>query len=86
MTIRAVVTGGSGFIGSHLIKRLEKDGYETYNVDMNDKNNSVDIRNMNKLKLIFKEVKPDVVFHLAALASVLLCERYEYEAYEINTL
>ena len=31
--MRILITGGSGFIGTHLINRLLNDGHEVYNLD-----------------------------------------------------
>ena len=31
--MRAIVTGGAGFIGSHIVDRLVKDGYEVFVID-----------------------------------------------------
>lgn len=77
---RVLVTGGSGFIGSHLCRRLLNEGAELY---VTVKYNSVidnvrlagvwgqirfveaDLRNPDSLTQI-REIKPQVVFHLAA--------------------
>lgn len=31
--MRVLITGGSGFIGTHLIKKLSSDGHDIYNLD-----------------------------------------------------
>ena len=74
---RAIVTGGAGFIGSHVVDRLVKDGYEVIVIDnesseCNNKfyyNNKAeyykyDIEDYNSIEPLFKGV--DYVFHLAA--------------------
>ena len=79
---KVIVTGGSGFIGSNLIKFLIKNNYFVINIDKNTySKNSYILKNINKKKYIFhkldinnkKEVlkilkknKPSAIFNLAA--------------------
>ena len=48
-----VVTGGSGFIGSHIIKSLEKENHNVYNIDrkkfLDKENIDIDINDFNNL-------------------------------------
>ena len=57
--MRIIVTGGSGFIGAHLIKRLQKDGHKTINRDI------VDGYDVAHPKTGFFAGKVDAIFHLA---------------------
>jgi UDP-glucose 4-epimerase len=84
--LRALVTGGAGFIGSHLVDRLIKDGYEVVVLDnffsgeiKNIKHHPDsrrfhlvrgDVRNPGDVREAVKNV--DAVFHLAAVVSVPL--------------
>ena len=45
-----------------------------------------DIRDQEKLLDLFLEIRPDVVFHAAALKHLTLLERYPMEAYKTNVL
>ncbi len=74
---KAVVTGGAGFIGSHLTDALIRDGFEVIvldnlstgkrsQVNKGAKFVKVDVRNLKKIKPYFKGV--DLVFHTAAQA------------------
>lgn len=74
---RAVVTGGAGFIGSHLVDLLVGEGVEVLVVDdlssgdrafVNEEAKLVvvDVRDRDGLARAFRDAKPDVVFHLAA--------------------
>lgn len=74
--MRVLVTGGAGFIGSHIVDRLVNDGHEVMVIDDESANNEVfywndrstnhkaDITNYDEIVGIFKDI--DVVFHLAA--------------------
>ncbi len=64
-----LVTGASGFIGSHLIKRLEKEGHKVIKLDYSGKkiDIKIDITKLRALKQILKKInRPQVVIHLAA--------------------
>ena len=76
---RVVVTGGAGFIGSHLTDALIKDGFDVVVLDnlstgkksqVNKKAKfiKIDIRDLKKIKPYFKGV--DLVFHTAARARI----------------
>jgi UDP-glucose 4-epimerase len=79
----AFVTGGAGYLGSHLAKALKQAGYYTFCFDLmppeNEKywdNYTVgDVRNLDDLYEAFElqrisGIKFDVVFHLAGLIEV----------------
>jgi GDP-L-fucose synthase len=61
-SMKTVVTGGSGFLGSHLVELLEADGHDVHIVRSKD----TDLTNANAVAQLFEEQKPDRVFHLAA--------------------
>jgi UDP-glucose 4-epimerase len=77
---RAVVTGGAGFIGSHLVRRLQSDGWSVLVVDDLSTGRSdrlpagvtLDVRDISAddLEAPFRSWRPDAVFHLAAQSSV----------------
>lgn len=46
----------------------------------------VDIRDGEALALMFDEIRPDIVFHAAALKHLPLLEQFPYEAYKSNVL
>ncbi len=72
-----MVTGGSGFIGSFLCKRLVGLGYDVYNYDINTPawNSGAtfiqgSIFDRERLFEVFSDIIPTYVFHLAAKADV----------------
>ncbi len=78
----AIVTGGAGFIGSHVVDALIADGYAVTVIDDLSTGNparvakEADLREMDIVDLaalarVAEEVGPDAIFHLAAQASVV---------------
>ena len=83
--MRALVTGGAGFIGSTLVDRLLRDGHEVVVVDdlrRGRRENLVTAETTGRIRLVeldvaspqlhdlLAEVKPEAVFHLAAQIDV----------------
>lgn len=90
-----LVTGGSGYIGGHVIRNLLDTGIETVNLDIDYEsgllkfqdeilNETCDIRDISALNQIFRKYSFAGVIHLAALKSVEDSLRMQEEYYEIN--
>jgi UDP-glucose 4-epimerase len=97
---RVLVTGGSGFIGAHLVKRLVQMDAEVYllslnrsvidNVRLKDvwsklRIVNADIRNFDSLASL-KKLEPEIVFHLAAYHHVGDSFTHFSEALDTNCL
>jgi len=81
-----IITGGNGFIGLHLIKKLVKLNFNVFNIDIKNKRKPLDITDFEEMRKIFKTIRPDVVIHLAAIASVPYCEKNIEKAYRVNVM
>ncbi len=93
--MRAAVTGGAGFIGSHVVDALVARGDEVYVVDnfatgrrenLNEAATLMEIDIREPLAGLFEEIQPELVVHLAAQADVgTSVERPLFDA-EVNVV
>ncbi len=60
---RITITGGKGFLGTHLIRHMRGKGYGNITIADLPEYNLVDISGVRRL---YDETKPDIVVHLAA--------------------
>lgn len=95
----AIVTGGAGFIGSHMVDILLKKNFKVRVIDnlsggrlenlkhhLNEKNlyfKNIDIRNCKPKDPIFKNV--DVVFHFAGIGDIVPSIEKPQEYLDVNT-
>ncbi|MEM1520241.1 MAG: NAD-dependent epimerase/dehydratase family protein [Candidatus Bathyarchaeia archaeon] len=80
-----VVTGGHGFIGSHLVEYLRRLGYDVLTLDKQGNGRAkYDISTPGEWVRYLKEA--DLVFHLAALADVRACNENPELAFKDNTV
>jgi len=61
---RIVVTGGTGFLGKNVVKKLKEHGCENIFVP---KHSEYDLTDVEAIKKMYDNLKPDVVIHLAAV-------------------
>ncbi len=78
MTGPILITGGAGFVGSHLVERLVADGQPVHVVDDLSRGSAdwlpdgvrlevVDVRDAHGLRRVVEQVRPETVVHLAAM-------------------
>jgi len=81
---KVLITGNSGYIGSHLSKMLRTD-YQIYGLDINPSQYSVtDHYQLNINKVFNIDMEFDAVIHLAALVNVSESERMPIQYYITN--
>ncbi len=93
--LSAIVTGGAGFIGSHLVNALLAQGYEVTVIDDLSSGDArrvaaaarlreLDIVDRAVVEAVVAEVKPQTVFHLAAQSSVVVSVENPGRDCEVN--
>jgi len=87
--LRLLITGASGLLGSELSKMALQEGYDVYSAYFKHKKThgkpvKLDIRKLRSVERTFKEIKPDVTIHAAALTEVDRCEREKEFAWDVN--
>jgi len=92
--VRAIVTGGAGFIGSHVVEALLARGDEVHVLDDLSKGRRENVPPAAELHVadirqpdeVFDAVRPEAVFHLAAQADVRVSvERPDFDA-DVNVV
>jgi UDP-glucose 4-epimerase len=95
MSTSAIVTGGAGFIGSHVVDALLADGYAVTVVDDLSSGDAarvakdatlveLDIVDAPALQALVSEVAPRAIFHLAAQSSVVVSVENPGRDCEVN--
>ncbi len=95
---RILVTGGNGFLGKRLGKRLRELGHEVVLAGRNNKQNflatefsgckniAMDVASIESVRDIFTQIQPTVVVHAAATKFVDISERQPMETIDVNVL
>ncbi len=60
---RITITGGKGFLGTHLVRKMKEKGYKNIAVADLPEYNLID---PDGVKRLYDETRPDIVIHLAA--------------------
>jgi len=95
MSTPVIVTGGAGFIGSHVVDALLADGYAVTVIDDLSSGDAarvaadarlveLDIVDAAALEAVVADVKPRAIFHLAAQSSVVVSVENPGRDCEVN--
>lgn len=86
-----IITGGSGYIGSHVVQLLAKKGFDPIIFDRTPPHDSAharyergDVRIYENLRRVFVRYHPAGIIHLAAQTSVTEAERQPRECADVN--
>lgn len=92
-----LVTGGAGFVGTHVTEELLNSGATVNIVDnlfagerayVRDGAtlHEVDIRDRDKLVKVVHEIDPEIIIHLAAIHYIPYCNDHPEEAFDVNVM
>ena len=93
---KIIITGGAGFIGSAVTKKLQQEGHELFIIDNlsfgkrefihvdNDHFFNNDILDLPSMMNIMGRIRPEIVIHLAAVHFIPYCNQHPYESSNIN--
>ena len=94
---KVLVTGVTGFIGSHLVPKLVERNYEVYMLLRHITGRYVlgeqargavfcDLRDLFAVRKAVVEIQPDVVIHMAAITPVSYSYDHPQEVFMVNTI
>lgn len=95
--MRVLITGGTGFAGSHLAEHLLDQGQDVVLLARPEGNSgsaahlrararvaTADLRDFDAVRAILDDIRPQRIFHLAAFSSVIESTRDPRHCYQIN--
>ncbi|HAO13202.1 MAG TPA: NAD(P)-dependent oxidoreductase [Planktothrix sp. UBA8407] len=89
---KLLITGASGFLGWHLCQ-IAQTQWQVYGITNSKTINipnihlfKTDLTDIQALKNLFQEIKPDAVIHTAAQSQPNFCQQYPEISYQINVI
>ena len=95
---KILITGGTGFLGKRLGKKFKESGHDVVLTARNNKQNSlareysgcevlaIDVSNIESVRDIVTQVKPEAIIHAAATKFVDISEKQPMETIDINVV
>lgn len=80
-SIRVLITGDKGYIGSNLKRFLRKKGFEVKGYDIKDGKDILDTK-----KFVLKMKSCHFIYHCAAIVGVQACQANREQAYKVNVI
>lgn len=91
--MKALIIGGGGFAGGYLIRELVNSGWEVHATHLPSENietecfrHVLDVLDKDSVKNLIGEIKPDIIYHLAAQSSVSVSWKKPQLTTEINII
>lgn len=96
--MKILVTGGNGFLGKRLGRKLTELGHQVILASRNNKNNlaasqftgcevlAMDVASIESVRDIVNQVEPDVIIHGAATKFVDIAEQQPLETIDVNVV
>ena len=90
--LRVLITGGTGFVGAHLIELLKSWNYSIAVFGSGGRSGTapgveyheLDIRNREEVRSLLREVNPNQIFHLAGISAIDASWKDPRLTYEVN--
>ena len=81
--MKIIITGGTGFLGKRLNRKLKGKNHQVMSYDIID---GYDILDVKQLEKVMEEFKPDSIIHLAACSDLNIFVKNPKISYKINVI